>query len=369
MSVETVTALGLMSGTSADGIDVAIIKTDGERVLSFGPSETFPYPPDLVDRLKALYGQEPDLSDPKTIEISDDLTDAHADAVITLLATAGLMGPAIDLIGFHGQTVWHDPGAGKTVQLGNPQSLANETGRPVVFGFRTADVAAGGQGAPLAPLYHAALARDLEKPIAVLNLGGVGNVTMIGDDGAVISAFDTGPANALIDDWVTGHGMGRFDADGALAAVGHIDNGVLASLLDHPYFDLSPPKSLDRQAFSFDLGHELSPADGAATLVAFTAGSVARSIQHMLMPPTRWLVTGGGRHNPVLMAALQATLNVPVEPVEAVGWNGDALEAQAFAYLAVRSLRKLPLSLPQTTGVPQPLSGGTLFEPVEALFA
>jgi len=369
MSVETVTALGLMSGTSADGIDVAIIETDGERVTSFGPSETFPYPDDLGERLRALYGCKPDVADPQVQDAVDDLTDAHADAVITMLAQSGMMGPKIDVIGFHGQTIWHDPDNGLTVQLGDAQRLANETGRPVVFDFRSADVAAGGQGAPLAPLYHAALAADMVKPVAVLNLGGVANVTVIGPEEDAIQAFDTGPANALIDDWVRLAGHGNYDENGKLAARGRIDESILASLLEHPYFVAPTPKSLDRQAFSLDLVSDLSPEDGAATLTAFTAHATAKSVLLMTETPVRWLVTGGGRHNPVLMKQLGEALGRPVEPVEAVGWNGDALEAQAFAFLAVRSVRELPLSLPQTTGVPHPLTGGSLFEPIESLFA
>ena len=230
----------------------------------------------------------------------------------------------------------------------------------MVHDFRSADVAEGGQGAPLAPLYHLALAGELEQPLAVLNLGGVGNVTWIGPDASPI-AFDTGPANALIDDWIGAHGGGCFDEDGRTAAAGKVDGSRLRDWLTDPYFLRLPPKSLDRNDFAVT-AEGLSLADGAATLTAFTVETVALALNHMPSPPRRWLVTGGGRLNAHIMSELAKRLGVPVEPVEAVGWNGDALEAQAFAYLAVRSLRGLPLSLPTTTGVPRPIPGGRLVQ-------
>jgi anhydro-N-acetylmuramic acid kinase len=266
----------------------------------------------------------------------------------------------VTVAGFHGQTILHEPEAGRTRQLGDGALLAAETGLDVICDFRGRDMAEGGQGAPFAPLYHAALAADLEKPLAVLNLGGVGNLTWIGPEDDAILAFDTGPGNALIDDWAERH-LGRpIDEDGALARAGTVDEAALSRLLADPYFELVPPKSLDRDAFdSAPLGG-LAPADGAATLTAFTAAAVAAARAHLPASPKRWLVTGGGRHNPALMAALAGRLAVPVEPVEAVGWQGDALEAQAFAYLALRSLDGLPLSLPGTTGVAKPTTGGVL---------
>jgi anhydro-N-acetylmuramic acid kinase len=276
------------------------------------------------------------------------------------LAQAAIAPAEIRVVGFHGHTIWHRPEAGRTRQIGDGALLAAETGIDVVCDFRSRDMAEGGQGAPLAPLYHAALAAELAKPVAVLNLGGVGNVTWIGERGGEILAFDTGPANALIDDWVARHSGRPFDAGGELARAGRIDEAALAALLDDPYFALAPPKSLDRDAFDPAPVAALTPADGAATLTAFTAAAVARARDHLPAAPGRWLVTGGGRHNPALMAALAERLSAPVEAVEAVGWDGDALEAQAFAYLALRALDGLPLSLPSTTGVAQPATGGVL---------
>ena len=360
-------ALGLMSGTSLDGIDAALLRSDGEAWLEAGVFATYPYEPAFRDRLRAVLG--PGKARDAVATVEHELTQLHVAAVRALLAEAGLSGdgPAaarVGLVGFHGHTVWHDPAAGRTRQIGDGALLAAETGIDVVCDFRNADMAAGGQGAPLAPLYHVALAAALEKPLAVLNLGGVANVTWIGAAEGAVLAFDTGPGNALIDDWVRAAAGRPFDQDGALARAGSVDQRALAALLDHPYFALPPPKSLDRDAFDPAPVRELSPADGAATLTVFTAAAVASGLAQLPAPPRRWLVTGGGRHNPAIMAVLADRLKAPVEPVEAAGWNGDALEAQAFAYLAIRSLRGLPLSLPGTTGVRAPTRGGVLHHAV-----
>lgn len=266
------------------------------------------------------------------------------------------------MIGFHGQTVFHDPKNGLTCQLGDGARLAGRLGVAVVSDFRSADVAAGGEGAPFAPLFHAAMAKNLETPVCVLNLGGVGNVSWISNDGAVI-AFDTGPASALIDDWVHEKTGASMDTDGALARKGNVDQSALDVLADNPYFDLPYPKSLDRDHFDRSPVNDLSVEDGAATLVAFTALAVSRAADLLPAPPLRWLVTGGGRHNPAIMAALRAAFLCPVEPVESVGWNGDAIEAQAFAFLAIRSRDGLPLSMPTTTGVSAPQTGGVIHHP------
>ncbi len=353
MSGRLTRAIGLMSGTSLDGIDVAFIETDGEARVVAGPALTLPYDPILRRRLHAVLGGQGEVG-----EVERALTLAHADAVRALIAGHGIAGA--DVIGFHGHTILHRPDQRQTWQIGDGALLAAETGLDVVCDFRSADVAAGGEGAPLAPLYHAALAGALERPLAVLNLGGVGNVTWIGAGVGDILAFDTGPANALIDDWALAHTGEPVDRDGALARAGRIDPAHLGRFLAHPFFARRPPKSLDRDDFVAFVPAGLSAADGAATLTAMTAAAVARAVEHFPAPARRWLVTGGGRHNPVLMAELARRLGRPVEPVERAGWNGDALEAQAFAYLAVRSLAGLPLSLPATTGVPTPMRGGVL---------
>jgi anhydro-N-acetylmuramic acid kinase len=353
------TALGLMSGTSMDGIDAALLRTDGRERVEAGVFLTVPYEAGFRERLRACLGGAP--ARPGAVAaVERELTDLHAAAVADLLREAGLAVAGVDLLGFHGHTILHAPAERRTWQIGDAARLAAATGIDTVADFRSADVAEGGQGAPLVPLYHAALAAGLERPLAVLNLGGVGNLTWLGAGGEV-TAFDTGPGNALIDDFVLRRAGEPCDLDGRLAAAGRVRPEVLAVLAGHSWFDLPPPKSLDRDAWDVRPVEALGVEDGAATLTAFTAEAVARAAAHLPEPPKRWLVTGGGRRNPAMMAMLAERLAVPVEPVEAVGWQGDALEAQAFAYLAVRSVLGLPLSLPATTGVPRPMTGGRLF--------
>jgi anhydro-N-acetylmuramic acid kinase len=358
---EPIWALGLMSGTSLDGVDAAVIRTDGETVAETGPALTIAYDSALRERIRAVLG---DSLARTSAEVARAVTLAHAETVKALLARSGFPLGDLKLIGFHGHTILHRPDAGITRQIGDGALLAQMLGVPVVNDFRTADVVAGGQGAPLVPLFHRALARGLEMPLAVLNLGGVGNVTWIGGPGDdEILAFDTGPGNALIDDWVLRHTGRAFDENGAIAASGTVNQAALAALLTNPFFNRTPPKSLDRNHFNITVLAGLPVNDGAATLAAFTAASVARAREHLSAAPKRWLVTGGGRHNAALMTALRRALSAPVDSVETVGWDGDALEAQAFAFLAVRSLRNLPLSLPRTTGVGRPMPGGQLHLP------
>jgi anhydro-N-acetylmuramic acid kinase len=346
--------IGLMSGTSLDGVDAAWLETDGERIGAFGPTLTLPYDDRLRADLRRIleHAANLDPADRRLKSAEARLTEYHVRAVAAL-------GREADLIGFHGQTILHQPDRRRTWQIGDAGELAWRTGLPVVFDFRSADVAAGGQGAPLAPIYHAALARDAGRPLAVLNLGGVANVTWIGPDDELI-AFDTGPGNGPLDDWVTRQTGAAFDQDGAIARSGQVDDAVLNRLLADPYFSRPPPKSLDRLDFAASLAgsgiENLSLADGAATLVAFTAAAVA--IAPLPAPPRRWAVTGGGRHNQAIMAAIRDRLGMPVDPVEALGWNGDALEAQCFGFLAARSRAGLPISYPGTTGVPQPMTAG-----------
>ncbi len=356
-----VLALGLMSGTSLDGVDAALIRTDGAQQIETLGSLTLPYSPVLREQIRAVLGSET-YSDSVT-SAERALTLAHIEAVKKLLAKEAVEASKVHIIGFHGHTLMHRPEVGRTWQFGDAALLTEQTDIDVVANFREADVAAGGEGAPLAPAFHAALSDKLERPIAILNIGGVANVTWIGADETLLS-FDTGPGNALIDDWIFAREGRTQDVDGRLALTGNVDEAVLQELLSQPYFDRPPPKSLDRNAFDVGLIQSLTNADGAATLTAFTAASIALGARYFPNPPSRWIVTGGGRHNPVLMAALSERLDAPIEQVESVGWNGDALEAQAFAYLAVRSLRQLPLTYPGTTGVANPTCGGHLFKAV-----
>ena len=349
--------LGLMSGTSMDGIDAALLRTDGEAIFDFGPALTLPYEPGLRERIRACLNDGPG----NPLSLSRDLAVAHAAAVQALLEKAGMTAKDVAWLGFHGHTLLHRPAERRTWQAGDGALLSRLTGIGTVSDFRSQDVAMGGQGAPLVPLYHLALARhaQLTPPLLVLNLGGVGNVTYIGsEDENDLIAFDTGPGNALIDDWMLRHANVAHDEGGRTAAAGAVQADRLARLLDHAYFAKPPPKSLDRNDFTSAAVEGLSLADGAATLAAFTAASVARGLSHLPQRPLRCLVCGGGRHNATLMKLLTQHLNMPVEAVEAVGWNGDHLEAEAFAFLAARALRGLPLSLPGTTGVSAPVSGG-----------
>jgi anhydro-N-acetylmuramic acid kinase len=361
-------SLGLMSGTSLDGVDAALILTDGTRILGRGPALTRPYPLPLRQELRALLGAtEPNAA---VAAIEREMTLFHAEVATALLATAGLSADRVAVVGFHGQTILHRPDQRRTWQIGDGALLARRLGIAVVNDFRSADVAAGGQGAPLVPVYHQALARDLERPLAVLNLGGVGNVTWIGGAEAdALLAFDTGPGNALLDDWVARHTGETCDRDGRLASRGTVDAQAVAAFAGADYFSRMPPKSLDRddfQALAGRLVGSLSPADGAATLVAFTVEAVRLAAAHFPLAPRRWLVCGGGRHNPAILAGLRRALDRPVDPVEVVGWDGDALEAEAFAFLAVRSALGLPQTWPGTTGVPQPLTGGRLNRPISS---
>jgi anhydro-N-acetylmuramic acid kinase len=351
--------IGLMSGTSLDGVDAAWIETDGARIARFGPCLTLPYPPDLRADLRRLLDLAPRLAPnhPFLAAVTARLTERHLDAVAALGAPA-------DLIGFHGQTILHEPARGRTWQIGDAARLAEASGLPVVHDFRSQDVAAGGEGAPLAPIFHAALAAGHPLPLAVLNIGGVANITWIGENGALL-ACDTGPGNGPLDDWARHHTGSPCDTDGRLAGAGSVDEKILAGLLAHPYFRRPAPKSLDRLDFAASLAESginaLSAADGAATLVAFIAAAIAAT--PLPAPPRRFLVTGGGRHNPAILAALRAGLGAPVEPVETVGWNGDALEAQCFAFLAARSWHGFPISFPTTTGAPRPITGGVIARP------
>lgn len=363
---ETMRAIGLMSGTSMDGIDVALIETDGEEIVRPGPSQAFAYSNEdralLRRAIEAAARWPMGSAVPEVVKLAEQhITNAHGAAVEHFMAEQNLSPADVDLIGFHGQTVLHQPDRQRTVQLGRGTDLAARIGIDVVYDFRSADVAAGGEGAPFAPLYHRALAASLlgGKPVAVLNLGGVGNVTWLGNVSDIL-AFDTGPANALIDDWVAEHGAGHFDEDGKLAAAGRVNEAILANMLDQPFFEVKPPKSLDRLDFALGPVRGLSLEDGAATLTAFTAACVARACEHLPETPNQWIVCGGGRKNPTLMGELRTRLGAKVETAETMGWRGDDVEAEAFAYLAVRSKRGLPLSVPGTTGVPAPQLGGVL---------
>jgi anhydro-N-acetylmuramic acid kinase len=363
-TINPMRVVGLMSGTSMDGVDAAYLETDGESMVRQGAAVTVPYGSAFRARLGAFITAAPERgASPVEAALEAELTDLHAAAVEQLLETMGVKPAAVDLIGFHGQTIWHRPADGITWQMGDGQRLADALGRDVAFDFRSADMAAGGQGAPLLPIYHAALAARHTLPAAILNVGGVANLTCVGARIDDLSGFDTGPGNGLIDDWV-GKRLGlAMDDGGAVASKGRVHHDIVERLLAHPFFGKRPPKSLDRFAFSADYVKDLGTEDGAATLTAFTAASVARALAHCPARPKKLFVTGGGRHNPYLMRLLTEHTGLPVASVDEIGWNGDALEAQAFGYFAVRCLRGLPLSFPGTTGVGAPTRGGRIVAP------
>lgn len=362
-------AIGLMSGTSLDGVDVALIETDGERVVGFGPTGYRRY----SERERALLRQA--LEDAATLTGRNErpgvlakaeafLNKAHAQAVRDLLRSTAVRPDGIAVVGFHGQTVLHKPKLRLTVQLGDGPALARELGIPVVYDFRAADVAAGGQGAPLVPVYHRALVEQLNRPgpVAVLNVGGVANVTYL-EAGSDPVACDTGPGNALIDDFMRVRTGNPLDREGAVAAQGRVHEDFIRHVLAHPFFAQRYPKSLDRQDFALaDIGlPELSVEDGAATLTALTAATVAGVVPLLPKPPLAWIVVGGGANNPTLMRMLEERLApAMVETAGRVGWSADAVEAQAFAYMAVRTLKGLPITFPTTTGVAKPMSGGVV---------
>jgi anhydro-N-acetylmuramic acid kinase len=364
------TALGLMSGTSLDGVDVALIETDGRQIKSLGPSGYRPYGPDERSLLREALADAVQIGrrearPGRVREAELAVTAAHAEAIAAFLARHRLAPEDIDIVGFHGQTVLHRPERRLTVQIGDAGALAKAIHIPVMHDFRAADVDFGGQGAPLVPVYHRALAQSLSRqgPIAVVNVGGVSNITYIdGDD--VLIACDTGPGNALLDDFMHRTTGQAFDQDGRVAEQGAPDEAWIARALELPFFVLPPPKSLDRNDFAALKLGEMSPADGAATLTAFTAAAIARIVPLLPKPPASWIVCGGGARNRTMMRMLRQRLApASVEAADALGWSVDAIEAQAFGFLAVRGMKGLPLSYPATTGVPMPVTGGVIARP------
>ena len=348
-------AIGLMSGSSLDGIDVAAIRTDGFTVFEQGPSLTIDYTKEMRERLhRAVHRLSPDRA-----LLERDITILHAEAVNKLRET---FDKPIEVVGFHGQTVDHRPDLGVSIQIGNGALLAEKTGIKVVNDFRRADIAAGGQGAPLVPLYHAALCREIEKPVAVINIGGIANITWLSPDGR-IAAFDTGPGNVLLNDLVKQRCDGMdCDEGGKLAAAGTVNQEILDYYLEHPYFSQPYPKSLDRNAFSLSPVESLSTEDAAATLTAFTTRTIAMAEQYFPDSPKEWIFCGGGCHNTTMVKQLREHCG-NVKLASELGWDNDGLEAQAFAYFAVRCLQRKPITFPETTCVSRAITGGAVYQP------
>lgn len=365
--------LGFMTGTSLDACDMAVLETDGENIQAFGPAGERKLTEATRDLMlaatQAALGWKRGAPEPDIFaEASLAMAREHLEAGVEFLEANHLAWSQIDLIGMHGQTVFHERPQegrkGRTAQLGDARWLAAASGVPVAFDFRSADVAAGGEGAPVAPIYHLARARasGLAAPLAVLNVGGVANVTFW-SGGNELVAFDTGPGNGMIDLLVQARTSGRFDEGGKYASVGRVDDIALNVLLGHPYFQAPPPKSLDRFDFSLEPLDRLELEDACATLTAFAAEAVKLGFARMGGEPAEVIVCGGGRHNPALMKAFAERLPVPVRPAEDYGWRGDSIEAEAIAYLAARCAKGLPITFPATTGAPQPLTGGRIAHP------
>ncbi len=358
-----------MSGTSADGVDAALIETDGEQIFSTGPYAFVEYKEQeraqILEKMQEVIAA-PDHHARKQLgqDIAPLITERHSEAIETLIADANLKPADIDVIGFHGQTLYHEPTTGFTLQVGDAKALAEQFSIPVVYDFRQADLDAGGQGAPLVPVYHRALVEksNLSLPVAVVNIGGVANVTYIGTDGE-LQAFDTGPGNVLIDEWVSKKTSARMDVDGALSAAGTICTPTLVALCDHPYFRTPPPKSLDRYAFSDKAVQGLSLEDGTATLVEFTSMTIAAAINLLPTAPTQWVIVGGGAKNPTMMQRLTNLIEAQVVTGNDLDWQGGYVEAEAFGFLAVRHVEELPLTFPGTTGAANPITGGKIVSP------
>ncbi len=361
-------AIGLMSGTSMDGVDVALIETDGESIHAFGPAGDYPF--DTLERqllreaMESARGMIRRDDRSGVLSVAEGmLTTKHAHCVKAFAASNGINLSSVGVVGFHGQTVVHRPEQGLTVQLGDGEGLSTALNLPVVYDFRAADVERGGQGAPLVPIFHRALAlrAGLPLPAAFVNIGGISNVTFVPEGSAEsLISFDAGPGNCLIDDWALKHTGRPIDLDAKLALSGTVNRAVLAALIAYPYFSAPPPKSLDRNAFTLGEIENLSPADGAATLTAFTVAAVAAAVRLLPGRPKIWIVTGGGARNPHMLEGLRRVLGANTRTADEVGFNAAYMEAQAFAYLAVRHLRQMPSSFPGTTGVSEPVTGGVL---------
>lgn len=364
------TAIGLMSGTSMDGIDVALLMTDGMNQVERGPFLCLTYDPLFRARLKTALEEAKTIRDRRErpgslAELERDLTLRHVDAVTSFLNHHGIEPSRIDVIGFHGQTVLHRPNEALTVQLGDGPLLAERTGISVVYDMRAADMRHGGQGAPLVPAYHAALSSQLAQAdgtTCFVNIGGISNLTAIAPDGT-IRAYDSGPGNTLIDQWMEREAGIPYDQGGRIAGEGRILPDLAARYLSQPFFTAEKRRSLDRNDFAPPAPGEAELADGARTLAHVAAAAILRSASHIDPFPSLFIISGGGRLNATIMkdlADMTATKDARVMAAEEAGFDGDAMEAEAWAYLAVRSLKALPLTFPGTTGVREPVTGGVL---------
>ncbi|MAR79299.1 MAG: anhydro-N-acetylmuramic acid kinase [Rhodospirillaceae bacterium] len=352
------TSIGLMSGTSLDGVDAAIIKTDGKNFIELGPAITLEYSKNFRSSLFSVINSK-NKNKQEVSDIEFELTKYHADIIKSLLKLNKLSSKNIDIIGFHGQTILHNPEEKISLQIGDPIQLANELKINVVNDMRSADIIAGGEGAPLVPIYHYQCFKNFNLPLAILNIGGVSNITWIGLNDLV--AFDSGPGNSLINDWVKNTLNLEYDDLGSIANRGKPYSDLVNEVLSNNFFKKTPPKSLDRNYFNYRLiPKTLTPADGAATAVDIIVKSIKISEKYMPVLPKMLLVCGGGRKNELIMSKLSSSLSYPVKNIDETGFRGDFIEAEAFAYLAVRKIKNLPTSFPKTTGCRIPTCGGKI---------
>lgn len=360
--IQKLKALGLMSGTALTGVDVALVETDGLDIYDISFNETIPYDEGLKDKLSSIIGLNPDNEKdlPAIKEVDIELTKFHADIVNEYIKDREV---AVDVIGFHGHTILQDPEQRISYQSGDGSLMHELTKIPVVNKFHRADIFAGGQGAPIYPVYHEALCAKIEKPVAVLNMGGKSSITLLGRNGEMM-AFDIGPGNAAINSWTLRKGGQEMDFNGKLAATGIVNEKIVASLMRHKYFAKYPPKSLDVSIFNEKLEH-LSGSnleDGAATVTAFVAEAVSYSISlYLPEQPKQLILCGGGAKNPTLRRFIRQRLDgIEVISGEDYGWGVTSIEAQAVAYLAVRRLYNMPSTFPTTTGAAAPVIIGEL---------
>lgn len=364
-SIKTLQALGMKSTNSLEGVAVSLISTDGVDVYGVSCNEVFPYDEELCDKIRKILGKKPDTEENKAEirEVEIELTEFHTQLIKDFLSYHN---HKIDVIGFHGHTIFHDPNEHYTHQIGDGRLLAQNSGIKVVGKFAKADIFAGGQGAPLYPIYHQALCSNMEKPLAIINIGGNSSITFLGSNGEML-AFDSGPGNAVINDWTFKKAGQQMDFNGKFAITGTVNEKIVDTLMRHKFFAKYPPKAIDRNTFKSKLEHleGLSLEDGAATATAFVAESIAYAISFYLPEqPKEVILCGGGAKNPSLKRFIRQRLNkIEVKSGEEYSWDVNTIEAQAIGYLAVRRLYNLPSTFPSTTGALQPIVCGNLYEP------
>ena len=358
--LQTFKVLGLSSGSELEGLNAAVITTDGVDVFDFGPTFELPFDEDMRDDLRKLHQNFTILSDVEKDRVADKFTSVCMAFAKEILS----QDDSINLIGFGGHIICHKPSEHILYQIGDNARMAKECSIDVVGNFRNADILAGGQGAPLSAIYHAAISQNIAKPLAWIDIGGISALTIIGPNGEM-QAYDAGAGNAVINDWVNKHANMHMDFNGKLAISGHIHDDILSSLLRHKFLRLAPPKAADKSTFCDKCEHleGLSLEDGAATATAFVAQSILNSINDFaIIRPEKLIICGGGAKNPTLMRFIkQRSSDIEVLSADECGFSASYIEAQAFGFLAARRLNQMPTSYPFTTGAAFEVIGGEFF--------